>query len=435
MNTKTARETKNVYDSPAYKRSRIAYSAQCAFEYFVAILVGDAFLAKLLTELGLKDSSIGVISSFISVAFLFQIGTLFWVRRTKSVKKTGTFFNTLGSVLFMLLYCLPFLPIDSRYITACVTAILLAAYFCNYIVTSMIFKWGNSFVEPTKRGSYSAGKEMLSLLSGIVFTLIMGHVFDRFEENGNLRGGFLFMACSILVVTILNFISLLLIKGDETPDEAPAASFRDVFDNTFRNKGFLKIVAMDSLWKFANYMIFGFMGIYKTKELLLSVGTVQIINMVASLLRFSLSMPFGKFANKHGFAKGLELGYSLVAIGFFINAFCSPSTWQIVILYTILYNVALAGVNQNLLNITYSYVKNDYFVQASAIKNAVSGIVGFLASIVGSRILDAVQANGNTVFGIPLYGQQLLSFLAFLLMTVLIAFVHFSVAKQEAMVQ
>lgn len=424
-----------LYDSRDYKRSRAAYSAQCAFEYFISILVSDAFLAKLLSEIGIKDSAIGIISSFISVAFLFQLGTLILVRHTKSIKRTGTFFNTLGALLFMCLYLLPFLPFGSKALTVCAAGLLLAAYFCNYIVTSMIFKWGNSFVDPKKRGTYSAGKEMISLVSGIAFTLILGYVFDRFEASGRIRDGFLFMAITVFVVALLNFVCLLLIKENDSPTEQSSVDFNRVLDNTFRNRAFLRTVLADSVWKAANYMTIGFMGIYKTKELALSVGAVQIINMVANMGRFSLSMPFGKFANKYGFARGLELGFGIVAVGFLINAFCTPTTAFLVVLFTILYNLAQASIVQNSLNITYSYVKSDCFVQASAIKNSISGIVGFVASLLGSRILESVQANGNTVFGMPLYGQQLLSLISFVIMVLLILYVHFSVAKQKAMLQ
>ena len=63
----------NRFDTKAYKRSRNAYMVQCAFEYFVALLVADAFLAKLLTALGIGDNLIGIISSFVSLAFVFQL--------------------------------------------------------------------------------------------------------------------------------------------------------------------------------------------------------------------------------------------------------------------------------------------------------------------------------------------------------------------------
>lgn len=38
---------KDVFNSAEYKRSRKAYAAQSTFEYFVSMLVADAFLARL----------------------------------------------------------------------------------------------------------------------------------------------------------------------------------------------------------------------------------------------------------------------------------------------------------------------------------------------------------------------------------------------------
>ena len=65
------------FSSPAYRRSRRAYSLQCAFEYIVSLLVADVFLAKLLGSLGIEDSVVGVISSFISLAFMIQLFSIF----------------------------------------------------------------------------------------------------------------------------------------------------------------------------------------------------------------------------------------------------------------------------------------------------------------------------------------------------------------------
>ena len=54
------------FNSIEYKRSRNAYMAQCTVEYFVSLLVTDAFLAKLLSSIGISDMIIGIISSFIT---------------------------------------------------------------------------------------------------------------------------------------------------------------------------------------------------------------------------------------------------------------------------------------------------------------------------------------------------------------------------------
>ncbi|MDD6735860.1 MAG: MFS transporter [Clostridiales bacterium] len=424
----------NIYESKDYKRSRTAYMCQCTFEYLISIVVSDAFLAKILSDIGMSDALTGIISSFISLAFLLQMVSLFTVSRIKNVKRTATFFNTFGAVLFMCLYLIPLMHTDGRYKTVLIIGAILAAYFSNYLVTSIIFKWGNSFVSPARRGTYSAAKEMVSLIAGILFTLAVGYIFDRYEAAGNVHGGFLFMAAAIGMIIPLNLISLLMIKKGEK-EKSETVAFKEVIANTMRNKNFVCVIIMQSLWNAALYLTAGFLGIYKTKDLMISVGTVQVINMAANLCRFSVSMPFGRFANRFGFTKGLELGYTIAAAAFFINIFCTPDTWWCIIIYTVLHYMATASINQNSLNIVYSYVKEEYFVQASAIKNSIAGIVGFAASLAGSRILAHIQSAGNSVFGMHIYGQQVLSLISFFILIGVIVFVHFVVAKQKAMIQ
>ena len=76
------------FETKEYKLSRKAYVAQCTFEYFISILVTDAYLAKMLSHQGISDAMIGIISSFVSLAFLFQLSAIFLVDRVKNTKKT-----------------------------------------------------------------------------------------------------------------------------------------------------------------------------------------------------------------------------------------------------------------------------------------------------------------------------------------------------------
>ena len=163
----------------------------------------------------------------------------------------------------------------------------------------------------------------------------------------------------------------------------------------------------------------------------MSVFLVQIVNMVANGFRVVFSVPFGKYSDKHSFAKGLELGMSLAALAFLICVFTTPRTWYLIILYTVIYNISVAGTNQNSFNITYSYVNSEYIVQAMAIKNCVGGVFGFFAALIGGRILSAVQENGDAVLGIPMHGQQLLALIAFLFAAAAVLYMHFSILRRE----
>ena len=67
---------------------------------------------------------------------------------------------------------------------------------------------------------------------------------------------------------------------------------------------------------------------------------------------------------------------------------------------------------QNSFNIGYTLLPEKYMAQGMAIKRTLSGLVSFLASLVGGHILNIVQANGNTVLGIPMYAQQFLALIS-----------------------
>ncbi len=422
------------YNSADYKRSRSAYIAQCTFEYFVSILVADAFLAKLLSSIGISDALVGIISSFISLAFVIQIMSIFLIRAKISRKKLVIILDSISQIFFCSIYFLPMINISQMAKTVLVMLGILIAYVCKYLISNIYFKWANSFVDPIKRASYSAKKEMISLATGIIFSMSVGYVIDRYEAIGNLNGGFLFIAISMLILNICNFVSLILIKTDEAED-VDSAPFREVMEKTLGNINFRNLLIMTAIWEFGRYFSVGFMGIYKTKDLLISVFAVQVINIIANLLRMAVSIPFGIYSDKKSYAKGFELAMIIAAAGFLINIFTVPKTWYFIVIYTALYNVSMAGLNQNGFNITYSYVDMKYVTQAMAIKYSVGGIVGFAASIMGGKVLDTVQANGNMVLGMNVYGQQVLALVSCVMTVIAIVFTKLVIEKQKVKIQ
>lgn len=421
------------FKAPGYARSRWAYIAECAFEYFIALLVADPFLTKLLLYIGLDDATISNILSLISVAFLFQLCSIFVVQRITNVKKVAATVHGISQLLFMCLYLVPFMPFATEYKTAVVVICFLLAYFGNYLVTSVIFRWGNSYVDPGKRARYAATKEMISLLSGVIVTLVMGWIYEQYEANNDLRTAFVLTAVVMTVVCAIDFLCLMLMKNriSEPPKKADIVPFRKVLKILFTNKGFVYVIILTVLWQCAHYMTLGAMGVYKQKELGMAVLLIQIINIAGQMGRFALSRPFGRYTDKRSYSKGLALGLTIAAAGYLVNIFTTPSLWWIVIIYTILNNVAMAGIGQNLFNIVYNFVDEKYFVQASAIKNSIGGVCGFLAALLAGVILEAVQGNGNMVFGVHIYGQQILSLISFVFAVLAIVFTHTVLEKQK----
>ena len=427
----------NIFETKEYKKSRKAYIIQCTVEYFVSCLVADAFLAKLLTHLGFSDALTGVISSFVSLAFMFQLLSVFLVKKMRNTKRTVIFFDSLSQVFFMSIYIVPFLSVPREVKTLLVVGAILTAYIFKYLVIGVYFKWANSFVEPTKRATYSAKKEMISLITGIAFTLFVGYAMDGFEASGNIEGSFIFLSVVLLILNICNFVSLILIARDKTDDEPKeeTTSLRMVAKNTFRNKNFVNVVILGIIWDVGRFVSIGFLGTFKTNDLLMTVGTVQLINMAASLARFFVSIPFGKFSDKTSFATGIKVALIIVAVGFGFNMFTTPDTWWCIVVYTLCMSIGMAGLNQNMFNISYSYVPKEYVVQAMAIKNSIGGVLGFGVTLLSSRFMEFIQARDNIVFGVHIYGQQILSAISFIILLGGAVFVHKVIEKQKVMIQ
>lgn len=426
-----------IFDSVEYKRTRAAYVMQAMFEYFISILVTDAFIAKILDYLGVSEANIGVITTIISLAMFFQLGSLLLAKARISVKKMSLFFSTVSQLLFSLLYLIPFFSIPDATKRYVAVTFIVVAYFSLYIFSPIHYKWAYKFVRGEERARYSATKEMISLAAGSTFSIIVGIIIDRFEGLGNLEGAFTFIAVSAFIVSVCNFICILMMKDEPKEERVDSEKMKlsDVMKNTFGNKGFRVCLYALSLWEFTRYFQLGFMGSFKNTMIEGSgifsspMLVVQIINLAGHGVRLLLSYPIAKYSDRKGYAKGMQIGLIIAACAFLINSFTSTSTWYLIIVYTILHNACYVGITANGFNILYSYVDNTYFAQALAIKNCIAGLCGFGSAILAGKLLTYVNNNG--IFGMTLFGQQVLSAVSLVLTVVVFVFVRFVVSKQK----
>ena len=423
-------EVKPNFNSPAYKRSRWAYIWECSFEYFVAILLSTSFLTTALKEgFGFDSSAIQIISSLIALSFLFQIFSVFLVRRVTNTKRFCILFHSIGQVLFSSIYLIPLLPFGTPAVKQIVVIVcILLSYFGNYFVTTLIYRWANSFVDPAKRGVFSAGKQMVSLITGMVVSLVGGIVFDKFAPNH----AFLFTVICILVFSIVDTICLLLIDKDKKDAEKKEiVPMRVILGKTLGNKNFRSVVVLQILYQVGHYIAVGSFSYYALYTLGYTNTKIQIIVAVGHLIWFALSQPIGKFSDKYSFAKGFELATVFLIAAYLAFVFTTPATWFLYIVYYMLNSCASAGSGVNLNNIVYSYVNPSFFAEASAIKNAIGGICGFLASLLGAQIQKTIVANGNRLFGMTVYAPQFLALLSVIIYTAALLYTHFIIGKQK----
>ena len=98
--------------------------------------------------------------------------------------------------------------------------------------------------------------------------------------------------------------------------------------------------------------------------------------------------------------------------------------------YSILHSVGMAGISISLINLTYEVVPHKQRTSAYAVTNAMAGISGFAVTLLLNPIFNAIQSNGNKVFGLSLYAQQFFAFIAVVCLSIVVIFLTISNKKK-----
>lgn len=412
------------------RRSRLMYIIEAALEYFISLMVTGAYLARITASLGFSDSLTGILSSFVSLGCLFRLGAISLFRNTRRVKRPIIFCHMANETLFALTYLTPVLPLEGWMKTALFLVCFCGAYIITNVITAPKIGWEMSHVPDHARGSFTANKEIVSLLSGIAFTTATGVAFDALDATGDTRLAFVVGAVAIFGLMLLHVLSLVGIHENEAP--AAQSENRGSVRELMHDKRFLRVMLACALWYMAYYGSTPFFGSYQIKELGFSMTFISVITIAHSVVRAVCSPFVGRYADKHSFSRMVELCFIIAAASFLVNIFTVPENGAVFFtLYYCLHGAAWSGINSAVMNLIYDYVDERNRSSALAINMAVGGVAGFLATCVMSAVVDVIQRQGNTLMGVAMYPAQFVSAFAFVLTLVVIAYTYFALIRRE----
>lgn len=399
------------------RRSRICYIIEAALEYFISILVAGSYLATLTSELGISDGLTGVISSFISLGCLFQLLSVFLKR--PRVKGVVIALSVMNQLLFLLLYLIPLAGGGKQVRIAVFMIAIFLAYLIYNSVHPLKINWLMSLVEDKKRGVFTSQKEIVSLLSGMIFSFATGTLIDHYKAAGEIETAFILCGVTIFVLTVLHTLTMLLSveipveSAGDGKEEGKKNPFREML-GTLQDKTVVKVTVLFVIWHIAASSATPFYGTYLIKELGFSLQFVSILTIIYSLVRASVSTFWGKYADRNSFASMVRLCLIIAGVGFLVNVFTVPANGAVFYtLYYALYAIAMGGINSALTNLVFDYVAPDTRSNALALSQAVSGVVGFVTTLIVSGLVTYIQNSGNTLFGLSVYAQQVVSAIAF----------------------
>ena len=416
-----------------YRSSRVGNIISAALEYFISMLVIDSYLAKLTTDIGISDSVTGILTSFVSLGFGFQLFAIFLINK-KPVKRWVTALTIINQLFFAFVYVIPFFEMSKTVKTVLFVAMLLLAHIILNVSSPAKIDWHMRLVDDNKRGRFTALKEIVSLLGGMVFSFVIGTVIDTCEANGNLHGAFIFCAVGILGLMVIDTVVLLLMKEKphEEIGEGEKVPVMKVVGQILRNKKIFKVLLVSVIWYVALYSTIPFYGTYKIKELGFSMTLVSILSAAYAIARSLASRPLGRYADKHSFTRMLNICFVIVFVAYSINMFTVPANGKVFYtIYYMLYAISMGGINSAGTNLIYDFVEPDKRVAALALQHTLAGFAGFFATIIVGFLVDYIQKSGNTFLGMNVYAQQVVSAIGAIVVLLALLYLNTVVKKMQ----
>lgn len=257
-----------------YKRTRMLYILEAALEYFFSLMLTGAYIAKVASAIGMSDGLVGVLSAANTLGCTFQLFAIFLANK-KSVKHWVFISHTINQLFFTTVWLIPLLNLPKNFKIVAFIVALVGGWIINHIINSPKINWFMSMVDDRKRGSFTAKKEMFSLVSGMVFTLTMSTVIDRFEARGNLRTAFLIGGLTMLVLTILHSLTLIFSYERPAKTEKNQNKASDLFRALLKNRSLRHVLIFTTMGSVSASVSFPFLGTYQNNELGFSLSFVS----------------------------------------------------------------------------------------------------------------------------------------------------------------
>jgi hypothetical protein len=116
----------------------------------------------------------------------------------------------------------------------------------------------------------------------------------------------------------------------------------------------------------------------------------------------------------------------------FINALTVPgNAYPMYILSTIIASTAWAFLGIGLFGIQLDFFQNEKRMIWLTLVSSISGVFGFMVSILGGFLLNLLQKADINILGVHIYAQQVLNIFGFLVMLFTVWFIRFHIETEK----
>lgn len=397
-------------------------------------LTSGAFLVGLLKLMGASDKVCGYILAIPVLAAVIQFLSPIVLESLKFRKNIITLGCLIHRFLLASLIIIPFLPLGTGAKLWLAGLLFFFSYLAVSFINPAVSNMYVSFVPQNIRGRYFGIRESYLLLSATIVSLVLGKILDIFEEKGEDITGYLIVYGVVFVFAIINTFTFMKMKEVQLVHSADRLSIREIFTLPFRNKLFIKFFIMSIIWNISIQIAGAFFGVYLVSDLDMNYTTITLLGMVNSLAYVLCARIWGRFADKKGWPVTTLLSIGTLAVCHTLWFFSFQGSPLLIILLALGHvtgGIAWSGINVALFNLQFEFTPDEKRTVYIGFSAAASGIIGYLAAILGSQLVGAYEDTSLHLLNLDFNIKQILFLVSAVLMFICVAYIFVFMRKKS----
>lgn len=388
--------------------------------------VGGIYLTALFSFMGATETQSNFIISLPSFTMLFGLLAPVLTRRTKTHKPFTYICRVLAYFAAGSIFLLPMIT-GVNFFSVVLGAILFfifQAFMYLHAPTYNVWYMNAISADGKNPGFYLGINTLVRFIAMIASMLLIAEFFKVFTGD---RQIYFFIIMGVIVILLTVIIALMLLSTKEVPiakRDEKTSSLKD-FADMFRDKTFAPYLRATTVHLTSVSLIGALVNIFSVQRLSIGLDILSYMTILDFSLRGAFAPLCGKLMAKFGAKNVVAFSHILVAISHGFFAFMTPENYVILkIISSLFMGLGYACYNVGNLKYMFEVMPPEKSTSYIAGSTALSGITGYLASLVTTFVIAVANGAHFSVFGITFSEMQILFIVSMLFSLLSVFFLY-----------
>ncbi len=369
-----------------------------SFATIHSTVTSGAFLTGFALMLGTNDFEIALLTAIPLVTQILQIFSIHAVEYFGRRKWISGICSGSGRILWAFLAVISLVPsLKTHAIPLFLISFTVISSLMSFAGAPWL-SWMADLVPANIRGRYFGKRNMILGIVTMVISILAGHVLDYYKSQNALEIGFFIIEMVAVLSAIISFG--LLIQQPEPPfQRTESYRFFDYVKEPFRSEKFKKLLRFYLFFIFAIGLASSYFPVYLLKTLNWSFSNLALLSIGSSIMTLLTQPLWGRLVDRVGHKpviKTTVIGLVPLPVVYFIAT--PGASWPVWldIIFTGVFN---AGFTLVMFTMVFYSLPDKGRPMALAVYSALTGVINFIAMILGGLIAQSLAPVQFTVLG------------------------------------